>query len=79
MVLNLVGIVITSFVQLLSRNYLNPDGRWKLPLERRTPIERAIGKAGARALVARKEPEWCDCPAWLVTGDAGVLIRYLEP
>jgi hypothetical protein len=54
------------------------DEWWKLSPERRAPIERAIGKAGARALVARKKPESCACPGWLVTGDAGVLLHYLD-
>jgi len=55
------------------------DQWWQLSPERFVPIERAIRKAGARALVARRKPESCACPGWLVTGDAGVLIRYLDP
>lgn len=54
------------------------DQWWKLSPERRGPIERAIGKAGARALVARQKPESCACPGWRATGDAGVVIRYLD-
>jgi len=55
------------------------DQWWQLSPERLGPIERAIRKAGARALVARKKPESCACPGWFVTGDAGVPIRYLDP
>jgi hypothetical protein len=54
------------------------DEWWKLSPERLAPIERAIGKAGARALIARRKPASCACPGWRVTGDAGVLIRFLD-
>ena len=54
------------------------DEWWKLSPERLAPIERAIGKAGARALVARRKPASCECPGWRVTGDAGVLVRFLD-
>ena len=55
------------------------DEWWQLAPEAREPIEDAVRRTGARALVAFKKPDPCACPGWTLVGDSGYFIRLLDP